>query len=76
MFSSGPDQPGDGLGRLFDLAVGLVTTSCRRPYDAVVEALIEKPSATDCSALVIADTWVRMSMQYFSSSTIFWRPRA
>ena len=32
-------------------------------------------SATDCSALVAAATWVRMSMQSLSSSTIFSRPR-
>jgi hypothetical protein len=32
-------------------------------------------SATDCSALVAADTWVRMSIQYLSSSTIRCRPR-
>src|SRR3954468_8569931 len=35
-----------------------------------------RPSATDWSAFVIADTWVRMSMQYFSSSTMRCRPRA
>src|SRR3954463_11426385 len=29
-----------------------------------------RPRATDCSAFVIAETWVRMSMQYFSSSTM------
>src|ERR1700722_15589345 len=34
-----------------------------------------RPSATDCSALLTADTWVRMSMQYLSSSTIRCRPR-
>src|SRR3954454_9569801 len=33
------------------------------------------PSATDCSALVAADTWVRMSMQYLSSPTIRCSPR-
>src|SRR5215469_269737 len=33
------------------------------------------PSATDCRALVAAATWVRMSMQYLSSSTIFCKPR-
>src|SRR6185312_17286221 len=35
-----------------------------------------RPRATDCSAFVIAETWVRMSMQYFSSSTMRCRPRA
>src|SRR3954447_8693482 len=34
------------------------------------------PSETACSSLVIAETGVRMSMQYFSSSTIRCRPRA
>src|SRR6478609_4585501 len=32
--------------------------------------------ATACRAFVIAATWVRMSMQYWSSSTIRCRPRA
>src|SRR5665647_2153561 len=35
-----------------------------------------RPRATDWSALVIAEIWVRMSMQYFSSDTIPCRPRA
>ena len=34
------------------------------------------PSATDSSAFVRALTCVRMSMQYFSSSTMRWMPRA
>ena len=33
------------------------------------------PSEKDCSAFVAADTWVRMSMQYLSSSIIFAMPR-
>src|SRR4029079_4356345 len=34
-----------------------------------------RPSATAWSALVTADTWVRMSMQYLSSSSIRAMPR-
>src|SRR5690625_2753978 len=33
------------------------------------------PSAKDCSAREAAETWVRMSMQYLSSSTILAMPR-
>src|SRR5215213_5137652 len=39
---SGPDQSGDGLGRFFDLAVGLIATRRGRLYNAVVQVLIEQ----------------------------------
>ena len=45
-------------------------------HHAVVRWSSSSPRATDCSAEVIAETWVRMSMQYLSSSTMRWSPRA
>jgi hypothetical protein len=73
---SGPDEAGDRLGGLADLLVGLAAAGLSGLDDAVRQVLLDQAEATDCSAFVIAETWVRMSMQYFSSSTIRCSPRA
>ena len=72
---SGPHQPCDGGGRLGELRAASPRRRSRRARSGR-DGRRGASRATDRSALVIALTWVRMSMQYCSSSTIRCRPRA
>ena len=52
----------------FTLAVAVSPPSATAPATQWPRCSLSSPSATDCRALVAAATWVRMSMQYLSSS--------
>ena len=71
---SGSDETGDGVGGLL-LASASGPPACAASSTQWAMCSSSRPSATAWSALVTAETWVRMSMQYLSSSTIRAIPR-
>ena len=70
------DEAFDGVGRFVDEPPGFGLAAGRRGAgDAVAEVLVEQADGDALQRLVAALTWVRMSMQYSSLSTIRCRPR-
>src|SRR6266542_2694738 len=68
-----PHEAGHGRDELLDLAVALALLEALP--DTVAYVVIEEAHADRLRAAVTELSWVRMSMQYLSSSTIRCRPR-